>query len=92
MSTWICKLHLQRHRWFPLAVFAACAQLASPVLLPPSAALAQTAPTQLGKRIDAIVERSRFDRAHWGIEVFDPATNQVLYQRNAHKYFSRHPI
>ena len=87
MSTWISKLHLQRHRWFPLAVLAGCAPLASPVLLLPPAAVAQTAPAQLGKRIDAIVDRLPFDRAHWGIEVFDPATNQVLYQRNTHKHF-----
>lgn len=41
----------------------------------------------LARRIDGIVERAPLDRAHWGIEVLDPATGQVLYGRNADKLF-----
>lgn len=41
----------------------------------------------LAAQIDAIISRPPFDRTHWGIEVWDPASQQVLYARNAQKHF-----
>ncbi|HEX2191388.1 MAG TPA: D-alanyl-D-alanine carboxypeptidase/D-alanyl-D-alanine-endopeptidase [Longimicrobiaceae bacterium] len=48
---------------------------------------ADPAAAALARRIDAVVERSPLDRAHWGIEVWDPATGQALYRRAADRHF-----
>lgn len=42
---------------------------------------------ELARRIDAVVDRAPFHRAHWGIEVWDPATGSSLYRRNADRHF-----
>lgn len=52
-----------------------------------STRVADPAAAALARRIDAVVERSPFDRAHWGIEVWDPATGQALYRRAADRHF-----
>jgi len=41
----------------------------------------------LDDRIDRVVERAPYDRAHWGIYVLDPLTGSELYARNAGKLF-----
>jgi len=46
-----------------------------------------TAASVLAGRIDAIVDRRPFDRAHWGIAVWDPATGEALYRRDADRHF-----
>lgn len=42
---------------------------------------------ELARRIDALVERAPFDRAHWGISVWDPRTGEALYRRSADRHF-----
>lgn len=41
----------------------------------------------LARRIDAILSRPALRRAHWGVEVRDASTGQVLYARNAERLF-----
>ena len=45
------------------------------------------AATALARRIDSVVERAPFGRAHWGIEVWDPSTGRSLYRRAADRHF-----
>ncbi|HEV2733453.1 MAG TPA: D-alanyl-D-alanine carboxypeptidase, partial [Longimicrobiaceae bacterium] len=46
-----------------------------------------SAATALARRIDSVVERAPFGRAHWGIEVWDPSTGRSLYRRAADRHF-----
>jgi D-alanyl-D-alanine carboxypeptidase/D-alanyl-D-alanine-endopeptidase (penicillin-binding protein 4) len=71
----------------------ALALLATPVLpargqeaTPPVGAVS-TRGAELARRIEAVIDRPPFHRAHWGIAVWDPATRSVLYRRNADKHF-----
>jgi D-alanyl-D-alanine carboxypeptidase/D-alanyl-D-alanine-endopeptidase (penicillin-binding protein 4) len=50
-----------------------------------SASYATSAPARvrLAERIDAVLARPAVSRVTWGIEVRDPSTGTVLYQRNA---------
>lgn len=41
----------------------------------------------LARRIDAVIGRAPFDRAQWGIEVWDPATGQAIYAHDADRHF-----
>src|SRR5687768_17711927 len=36
---------------------------------------------------DSIISSAPLDRAHIGIEVFDPATGRILYQHNNQRHF-----
>jgi D-alanyl-D-alanine carboxypeptidase/D-alanyl-D-alanine-endopeptidase (penicillin-binding protein 4) len=44
-------------------------------------------PSQLGASVDAVINRSPFSRAHWGIVVQSLSSTQTLYSRDAQKYF-----
>jgi D-alanyl-D-alanine carboxypeptidase/D-alanyl-D-alanine-endopeptidase (penicillin-binding protein 4) len=41
----------------------------------------------LARRIESVVDRAPFDRAHWGIAVWDPSTGQAVYRRDADRHF-----
>ncbi|MEW5928085.1 MAG: D-alanyl-D-alanine carboxypeptidase/D-alanyl-D-alanine-endopeptidase [Gemmatimonadota bacterium] len=41
----------------------------------------------LASRIESVVDRAPFDRAHWGIAVWDPSTGQAVYRRDADRHF-----
>ncbi|HEX7243658.1 MAG TPA: D-alanyl-D-alanine carboxypeptidase/D-alanyl-D-alanine-endopeptidase [Longimicrobiaceae bacterium] len=51
------------------------------------ASVSTRAEAELARRIDAVVDRAPFSRAHWGIEVWDPASGRALYRRNADRHF-----
>lgn len=51
---------------------------------PPPAAIC---PAQLGKEIDAIVQRPQFQRARWGILIEPLSSNDALYSREKSSYF-----
>jgi D-alanyl-D-alanine carboxypeptidase/D-alanyl-D-alanine-endopeptidase (penicillin-binding protein 4) len=60
------------------------------VVPPASASTAskpQTKVPELAARIDAIISRPPLNRAHWGIEIWDPASRLEIYSRNAQKHF-----
>ncbi|MDM9385007.1 D-alanyl-D-alanine carboxypeptidase/D-alanyl-D-alanine-endopeptidase [Chlorogloeopsis sp. ULAP01] len=44
-------------------------------------------PAQLGTAVDAIISRSEFSRARWGILVQNLGSTETLYNRDAQKYF-----
>ena len=45
------------------------------------------AASALARRIEAVVDRAPFDRAHWGIAVWDPSTGEPIYRRDADRHF-----
>jgi serine-type D-Ala-D-Ala carboxypeptidase/endopeptidase (penicillin-binding protein 4) len=44
-------------------------------------------PSDLARRIDAILSRPPLDGIHWGVLLVDPASGEVLYDRNGHRRF-----
>ena len=42
---------------------------------------------ELAETIDAVVSAPPLDQVHWGILILDPARDQVVYARNAHRKF-----
>ncbi|HEX2093486.1 MAG TPA: D-alanyl-D-alanine carboxypeptidase/D-alanyl-D-alanine-endopeptidase [Longimicrobiaceae bacterium] len=66
---------------------AAAQQQGTPTTGPVSTRAADRATTELARRIDAVIDRPPFSRAHWGILVWDPASGRALYQRNADRHF-----
>ena len=78
--------------WFPRAVLFAAMLACGPAALPPPAsaqagAVGERPTSTLARRIDAIIDRAPLNRAHWGIEVRDARTDQVLYRNNADRHF-----
>lgn len=74
--------------WAALApALPAAAQQATAPARPVSTGAPVAPAAELARRIDAVVERPPFHRAHWGIAVWDPATGAALYRRNADRHF-----
>lgn len=44
--------------------------------------------SQLNSAVDAVVNRTKFSRTHWGVLVQNQDLPQTLYSRNASKYFT----
>lgn len=44
--------------------------------------------SQLNSAVDAVVNRTKFSRTHWGVLVQNQDSPQTLYSRNASKYFT----
>ena len=44
--------------------------------------------SQLNSAVSSIINRSQFNRTHWGILVQNQSSPQTLYSRNASKYFT----
>ncbi len=63
-----------------LLLVAACAP-------PAPEAPAPEAPLTFAQVVDSVVNTPPVDRTHWGIEVYDPQTDSVLYALNPHRHF-----
>lgn len=63
------------------------AQQGTALPAPVSTRAADPGASALARRIDAVIQRAPFDRAQWGIEVWDPATGQPLYAHDADRHF-----
>jgi len=63
-----------------LLLIAACAP-------PAPEAPAPEAPLTFAQVVDSVVSSPPVDRTHWGIEVYDPGADSVLYALNAHRHF-----
>lgn len=66
--------------------------LALPLLLGACATVPRapgTSPSRgaLAAVVDSIVSSSPLDRAHWGVEIYDPAARRILYSLNSEKHF-----
>ncbi|MBH8577320.1 D-alanyl-D-alanine carboxypeptidase/D-alanyl-D-alanine-endopeptidase [Nostocaceae cyanobacterium CENA369] len=62
------------------------AQAQTPVS--PATTTKSVCPAQLGKSVDAAINRSVFSRARWGILVQALSSGQTLYSRDAQKFFT----
>jgi D-alanyl-D-alanine carboxypeptidase/D-alanyl-D-alanine-endopeptidase (penicillin-binding protein 4) len=85
---------LRARRWAAAALLAlgahalpAHTQQGTSPAAPLSTRPVDPAAAALARRIDAVVDRRPFDRAHWGIAVWDPATGTSLYRRAADRHF-----
>jgi serine-type D-Ala-D-Ala carboxypeptidase/endopeptidase (penicillin-binding protein 4) len=64
----------------------ATAQTTTPVA--PTTTTKAICPAQLGTAIDAVINRPLFNRVRWGILVQPLSSGQILYSRDAQKYFT----
>src|SRR5688500_20047192 len=69
------------------AVALAVAASASACATAGNAAARRASGFDFARLADSIVNTPPLDRAHIGIEVFDPATGRILYQHNAERRF-----
>jgi serine-type D-Ala-D-Ala carboxypeptidase/endopeptidase (penicillin-binding protein 4) len=59
----------------------------TPASTVPTTTLKTICPAQLGAAVDAIINRSEFSRARWGVLVQNLGSTETLYSRDAQKYF-----
>ncbi|MFQ4142188.1 D-alanyl-D-alanine carboxypeptidase/D-alanyl-D-alanine-endopeptidase [Chlorogloeopsis sp. ULAP02] len=63
------------------------AKAQTPTLVAPTTNLKTICPAQLETAVDAIINRSEFSRARWGVLVQNLGSTETLYSRDAQKYF-----
>ncbi|WP_414546006.1 D-alanyl-D-alanine carboxypeptidase/D-alanyl-D-alanine-endopeptidase [Nostoc sp. CCY0012] len=59
-----------------------------PTQVTPSTTTKRICPAQLQSAVDAVTNNPQFNRVRWGILVKNLASEQVLYNRDAQKYFT----
>jgi serine-type D-Ala-D-Ala carboxypeptidase/endopeptidase (penicillin-binding protein 4) len=67
---------------------AATAQITTPTPIAPASTPKTFCPAQLGKNVDAVINRSLFSRSRWGILIQSLSSGQTLYNRDAQKLFT----
>lgn len=74
-----------------LGACAATTRAAAPMPASASASAATSVrgstPGGIAAVVDSVLANSPLDRAHWGIEIYDPAARRVLYSLNPHQHF-----
>jgi serine-type D-Ala-D-Ala carboxypeptidase/endopeptidase (penicillin-binding protein 4) len=84
----ICLMLLFLSSHIGVTQSAAKAQTQTPIPVAPASIPKPICPAQVSANIDAVVNRTLFSRARWGILVQPLGSNQTLYNRDAQKYFT----